>query len=230
MRSMQWVLFCVLGVPWWATGMVYLRAEIVDRIRATVNDDIIAQSDLQIAMALRAVYSGKTQLPSTSDVEETVLQQLIDHRIILKYFNQPAKSISISPAEIEKEVDSIRSFYKDAETFTQALQSLGLTRTRLQDLIRERLWVLKLIDQTFRPRVSVAEGEIASYYNNTFVPRAKREGVTDIPPLPEIKAQLEQILVEQRISHGLDAWLRHERAVVTVRVLPPEGAKSQKSE
>lgn len=222
MRRRIGILSYTLVVCALLRGGASLPADIADRVRATVNNEIITQSDIRNAQAYASLSGNVPVSPASADAEDTTLRLLIDQKILLLSAAKRADPIKVSDADVQKEYARIRSLYKDEGTFEMTLQRLSLTRARVENMIRERLLVLRYVDRTFRPQAQVSESEVTVYYENYFVPQAKRNGVMDIPAQAEVAPQLREILIERRMTGSLDTWLKNQRTSLLVRVLGEE--------
>jgi len=78
----------------------------------------------------------------------------------------------------------------------------------------------KYLDFRFRNFVVISQKEIADYYRDTYVPRLKaRAPGRIVPPLEEVRAEIERTLTESKIESETDAFLdtlRERAEVVTL--------------
>ena len=93
-------------------------------------------------------------------------QRLLDNLINQKLIDQAAKSkgINISDADIQKQIDQLKSGFKDETQFEAALKSAGMTLDSLKEQIRQQLVTSKLME-TLASTEKVTELEIQAYYN-----------------------------------------------------------------
>ena len=75
-------------------------------------------------------------------------QRLLDNLINQKLIDQAAKSkgINISDADIQKQIDQLKSGFKDETQFEAALKSAGMTLDTLKQQIQQQLVTNKLMD------------------------------------------------------------------------------------
>jgi len=146
-------------------------AQVVDRIVAIVNDDIITLYDLNQAFTpyanrIKALgYSADRERQMLFKIREDVLNQLIDQKIEdqeIKRFN-----IYISEKEIDNAIERIKetNFFTD-EDIRSALATDGLTMEDYREKIREQILRSKLINIQVKSKIVITEEDIKAYYKN----------------------------------------------------------------
>lgn len=160
------LIFCMLGLlPIPKDG----RAEIVDRIVAVVNDDIITLFELNRSFepyAERIVQSG---LPPEKEqqmlykLREDILNQLIEHKIE----DQEIKlsNITVSEKEIDRTIERIKevNFYTD-ENLREALAKEGITMETYRQRLKEQMLRTKLVNLKVKSKIVITNEDIKSYY------------------------------------------------------------------
>ena len=146
-------------------------AEVVDRIVAVVNDDIITLFELNrsfepYAEKVRALgYQIDKERKMLFKVREDVLSRLIDQKIKdqeIKRFN-----ITISEKEIDQTIERIKeaNFYTD-EDLRAALANDGLTMEEYREQIKEQILRTKLVNLEIKSKIVITEDDIKFYYEN----------------------------------------------------------------
>lgn len=146
-------------------------AEIVDRIVAVVNDDIITLFELNrsfkpYAEKIRVLgYPIDKERKMLFKVREDMLSRLIDQKIKdqeIKRFN-----ITISEKEIDQTIERIKeaNFYTD-EDLRAALANDGLTMEEYREQIKEQILRTKLVNLKIKSKIVITEDDIKSYYEN----------------------------------------------------------------
>lgn len=192
---------------------------VVDKMVATVNagvkTDLITYSDLMWQLALQP----PSQLDNpTSDDLNRALRLLIDQRLILQ---EAEKIPTIVPTqkEVSEARDELARNFPSPLEFQQRLQRVGLTSEKLDEIIEQRLKIEKYLDFRFRNFVVISQKEIADYYRDVYVPRVRKQFPGRIvPPLEEVRADLEKTLMEAKIESEIDAFLdaARERAEIVM--------------
>src|SRR6202050_3610535 len=162
------VLAMVLGA---FSALPAARAEVIDRIVATVNGHIILQSDWDEALCYEALLSGKDLSQFTDDQRKSVLDRLIDQELLGEqmksaYFEHAAES------EAAAQVDQARKLYPEAATaegWQAVLARFGLTEKDLVTHVQEQIDLMRLVDAHLRPAIQIDSTTVAGYYREKFV-------------------------------------------------------------
>ena len=218
---MRTALYCALLLLFPAQAW----AEVVDRMVAVVNKQVILQSELEQVARVEFLLQGRPLRELTDAEMQKVLERMIDQDLLQQQIAQPAMQ-DPTPQEIAAHLREVRSQIpgSDAEDKWQAmLAAYGVTE---QDVARQlvvQLRVLRFIDLRFRGLVSVDKTAIAAYYQEKLVPELRKQGANE-PPLNEVSGRIEKIVIEWRIDELLNDWLQTLRAQAHIEKLNAEGA------
>ena len=154
--------------------------EVIDRIVAVINDDIITMSEFlwegeEIYQQLSRGKKGCSLDQALEKVQLDVLDHLIDKRII----HQKAVSlgITVSNAELTKAFDyMLKRDNMDYAGFKEKLDQAGQTMKSYKDLIAERLLQTKLFELEVHSKVVITEPKIKEYYWRKYVIGEMAEG------------------------------------------------------
>ncbi|MBE1424946.1 peptidyl-prolyl cis-trans isomerase SurA [Desulfomicrobium macestii] len=135
-------------------------AQLVDRIVAVVNGEIITFQDLQ--QQIRLVI-GQTPDPETAGkIAPQVLDDMIDG-IILRQEAQRLK-IEVSDSEVENEIRQFKARRRlTEEDFERTLRLQGLTPEQFKERSREDIIKHKMLGYMVRRKVVVTQEEIDAY-------------------------------------------------------------------
>ncbi len=195
-----------------------LRAqEVVDRIVARVENDIILLSDVRELEAYQELLDGK------SESESALLDRLIDQWIVrseaqLSRFPEP------KDAEIDREVSRVVKSFSSAGEYEDRKKQSGLSDAEIRKIVASQLYLSNYLDSRFRPSVQIDEKAIEDFYQNAVVPRAKARG-QDPPTLEASRDIIQDALVQGDISEQADRWLKETRDRLHVQKYLEEGAK-----
>ena len=178
--------------------------QVVDRIVARIENDIILLSQVRELGAYQMLMNGKKE----SDAR--LLDRLIDQWIVrteagASRFPQP------SDADVERELEKTRSAIGSPEPFAGRLRESGLEETDLRRLLREQLYLTNYLDSRFRPAVQISPQAIEEYYEKTVVPYARARGEIP-PPLDSARDSIREALIQRGIDEQADKWLKESRA------------------
>ena len=145
------------------------RAELVDKVAATVNDDVIALSEVeQRAAPELAALNQNRDSPQRAELRKKALhsavEQLIGEKLMEKQVDE--LGITVSDQEVELGLEDIRRQNNfDADQFEQALRSEGYTVQQYREFMRKQLRRLKLVNIKVRSRVTVSENDLRGAYD-----------------------------------------------------------------
>jgi len=144
------------------------RAEIVDRIVAVVNDDVITQYELESTVEGILKRFDRNIRPEDRDriaaeAKKAIIGKMIDE-LLLK---QEARRLGIAVRE-EEVANAIQETLKrrnaSMDDLQQALAREGSSYERYRDSIRADLIKTRIMQREIRQRVSVTNEEIGAYY------------------------------------------------------------------
>lgn len=198
-------------------GAFLSAQEVVDRIVARVENDIILQSDVRELKEYQELVDGK------SERDSAILDRLIDQWIV-----RSEAELSQFPAPKEPEIDQgvsrvVKSFASPEEYEARKKQS-GLSDAEVRKLVTAQLYLSDYLDSRFRPSAQIDEKAIEKFYENEVVPRAKAHGQAP-PTLDASRDIIQEALVESDINDQADRWLKESRARLHIQKYLTEGAK-----
>lgn len=195
--------------------------QVVDRIIARVDDDILTLSELRELERFQRLVEGRA-----AD-QEALLRQLLEQWIVE---NEAAATRFPRPtaARVEQELKRLAGQFGSAEDYRARLAEFGLTESAVRRLLERQLYLGAFLDYRFRPAVSIEDAEIESYYHSELLPRLKVEG-REPPPLSRVAEQIRDLLVEREISARAAEWLEEARARLRVEYVAarPGGERRQ---
>jgi peptidyl-prolyl cis-trans isomerase SurA len=144
------------------------RADVIEQVVATVNDEAIFLSDLrqQAAPFLPRVMSAATQeerMAGLRALYQEILSKLIDQELI----EQAARDmqVRVTSRDVERAVlNVIRQNGLSEEEFWEAVRGQGFTEAQYRSDVRKQLLRLKVINQRVRGRVNITEADVRRRY------------------------------------------------------------------
>jgi peptidyl-prolyl cis-trans isomerase SurA len=133
---------------------------VIDRVVAVVNGDVIMMSELQEAIVLSR--RDARSLPEGSELERTVLNRLVDHRLQV----QEAKREKIEITEDELRTvleDFVKRNGGEREKIETQLQAQGVTWESLRRELRDQLLAQRVRGRRVVRRATVTESEVDRY-------------------------------------------------------------------
>ena len=165
-------LYCTIVAIFVALTLAVGQAdsqEVVDRIVAKVESDIILMSDVQQLARDQLFLDGKSQ----SDSE--ILDRLIDQWIVrneakVARFPQPSEE------DVNRSIERLKRSFSSPEEYEARKTQSGLTDEQVLQFMRSRLYLSNYLDSRFRPVIQVNDKEIEEFYKTRVVPRAESAG------------------------------------------------------
>ena len=158
------IVFIVTGVLLTAT----VSAEVVDKIVAVVNDEIIALSELNSTFEsyrkrIEETYKNQDLVKIVAEARLAMLNKLIDQSLI----EQEAKKSALAIKDDEV-MDTIQNFLKQKnirmDDLLTVLVKEGSTFEEYKKDVRNQLLRMKLVRRQVQSKVAVSEEEIGDYY------------------------------------------------------------------
>jgi hypothetical protein len=199
-------------------GLSHLRAqEVIDRIVARVETDIILQSDVRQLSRYQAFLDGKPQ----SDAD--ILNRLIDQWIVrseatVARFPQP------SDDDVNRSIERLKRSFSSPEEFQARQKQSGITDDEIRRFVSAQLYLSNYLDSRFRPAIQIDEKAIEDFYKSRVVPRAESRGQTP-PTLENARDFIQEALVQRAINEQADRWLKESRTRVRVEIMRDESPK-----
>ncbi|SEC39452.1 peptidylprolyl isomerase [Terriglobus roseus] len=199
------------------------RGDVVDRIVAIVNGDLVLESDVEEEERFTKLYPYASD--STKPLREQAITRLIDRTLIEQqqagYPATPVTDEQISKDESDLRKDLPACSHADCASdagWKDFLTKAGFTEEELRDRLRQRESVLHFIEQRFRNGVRINDKQIEDFYNTTMLPEYAKQKAT-APPLDSVRDRIEEVLLQQEVSALLDQWLKTLRDSGHVRMM-----------
>ncbi len=194
-----------------------LAQEVVDRIVARVDNDIILLSDLQELARYQSFLDEKTQS------EAELLDHLIDQWIVR---NEARAALFPQPSdeEVQRSLERLQRSFSSPEAFEERERQAGLTDADVIRMLKLQLYLSNYLDSRFRAAIQVDENAIEDFYKTRVVPRAQARGQTP-PTLEAARGFIQEALVQRAINVQADRWLKESRSRVQVEKFLDENSK-----
>jgi hypothetical protein len=200
------------------------RGTVIDQVVVVVNGDLVLESDIDEERRFQAFQPFRDDSLAARD---KMVERLVDRTLILqqeKMQPQPA----IPDAEVTAQLDTLRKEIpacKEYKCETDAgwqkfVSDQGFTMPELMARWRDRMEVLRFIEQRFRMGIRVSPEDIKAYYDKTLLPAyAARKAPP--PKLEVISDRIQEILLQQQVGALLEDWLNSLKAQGSVRMMKP---------
>jgi hypothetical protein len=196
--------------------------QVVDRIVARIEGDIIALSEIRELGAYQQLLEEKVQ------PDDQLLSEIIEQWAL----NVEATAAQLPPAaaaDVDREVARIEKRFPNAQAYEQRLTGLNLTRKSVRDMIGRQIFLSRYMDYKFRPAAQVDDAAIEAYYEREFVPAFTARQQTAPPALDSVREQIRELLVQRGISERATAWFQETKSRLNIEIVNPASSSTSPS-
>ena len=175
-----------------------LRAEIIDRILAVIEGQLITLSDVRAVTRL-----GLESAPPGGDPILALLDKLIDRQLMLIEVDRYAPP-EPTTAEIDAQLQVVLKRFPDALAFEITLGQVGWARDDVRRYVRDELRIDRYLQQRFSATIQPSDEELAAFY------RVRAEEFTKagvLLPYSEVRDEVRNRFVSERRSTLVREWL-----------------------
>ena len=202
----------IAAAPAWLAGQ-----EVVDRIVARVENDIILLSDVRALGRYQQFFDGK------SETDAQILDRLIDQWIV-RTEAEASHSPRPSEADIDRGLSRVRDSFGSEQEYEARKKQAGLTEQDVRAMVASQLYLSNYLDSRFRPAVQIDPKEVEDFYRTAIVPRAKARG-QEPPTFETARDSIQEALIQGGINQQAEQWLKEGRLRLHVEKFPDEVAK-----
>ncbi len=154
---------------------LHLYAEVVDKVVAVVNEDIITLSELEaeastIYQTIARTKEGQSMLSAMDEAREATLNSMIDQHLIqqrARLFN-----VAVSEEEIDQAYNRMVAKNKlNASEFRRKLLQSGLSEENYRSKLRSSILQSKLLSIDVRSKIVITDAMILDYYDEHYTSR-----------------------------------------------------------
>lgn len=185
-----------------------LQAELVDRIVATVNTEVITASELSCAVALNQRL-GNADKDRTA-MEATTLDGLINRRLLVQEAHR-LKFVEVSEQERSAEVENVAKRFASDKEFSDFLAALDMTRQDLARMLGEQLLVERFVEKKVGIFVRVSRDEAQSYFEEHAAEYKDKR-------FQDFQKTIIALLTDRKIEKQLIQYVAELRSKADVRV------------
>lgn len=185
-----------------------LQAELVDRIVATVNTEVITASELSCAVALnqRLGNADKDRIA----LEATTLDGLINRRLLVQEAHR-LKFVEVTEQALSAEVEHVAKRFSSDKEFGDFLAALDMTRQDLARMLGEQLLVERFVEKKVGLFVRVTREEAESYFNEHAAEFKDKR-------FQDVQKMISALLTEKKMGLQLAQYLAELRGRANIRI------------
>jgi len=197
-------------------GASRARAELVDRVAAVVNNDVITLSEVEkrAAPELARVDQEATG-PDRAQKRAALMKRVLDTMIDEKLVDNELKElkVTIGDKEVDAAIDEVKKSYSlNDEQLQQAVTKEGYTITEYREQMRKQIGRYKLISEKVRKNIKVSDADVQTEYDR--MTRAEGEDY-------EVHIRHILIAVPRNASQAQVDQARRKAAAVAVEAREP---------
>lgn len=185
--------------------------EVIDRIAARIENDIILLSEIRELSRYQQFLDGK------AETENQLLDRLIDQWMV-RTEAEASRFPPPSEEDVNRGVERVQKSFSSPEEFDSRKKQCGLSDAELRRMVAAQLYLSSYLDSRFRPSVQVDAKAIEDFYQNALVPRAKERGQAP-PALDDARDLIQEALIQRGITEQADRWLKESRARLHIEKL-----------
>jgi peptidyl-prolyl cis-trans isomerase SurA len=173
--NFKMIMQCFMWISIWIVGFAGVApagdGEIVERIVAIVNDDIITYLEVQEAISpyeaqIKAVgYDPEKEQQMLYRVRSDIVDKMVEEKITEQEIKR--YKITVSDEDIDKEIEQIKKskLWTD-EDFREALEKEGMTIESYREELKKQSLRARLLNTAVRSNVVITKEDIVAYYAN----------------------------------------------------------------
>lgn len=202
LKKIVWIFLSVTLLSLMTGGLAIAETIRVDRIVATVNDEIITLSDIDKYILFYPVFRKKDE--TEQQFYNRVLGDLINYKVIYLEYREEFDLREGDFSDVQTSVINKVGSYQELQDL---LGRFDMTLGDFKDFIREKIVFEKVLTQNFQLKININFQEIEEFYNQQYLPaqeslQLKPKTIIEMAPL--IETQLRQLQQGQRLA----GWLK----------------------
>jgi len=220
------VLISIVGVLVIAAGAWFLFSnggispqngtqEISDTV-ARVNGEEITRTELENSEAQIAAQQGVDVTSLNAANREQLRVQALDTLIANTLIQQAVANsgLTATEADIDAQIETIKGQFQDDAQFQEALLGQGLSEADLREQVRREVVTQAYLAQTLDfTSITVSDEEVNALYEQ------EAAAVEDVPPLEDVRDQIESFVIQQKQQELLAAHIQELRLAADIEIL-----------
>ncbi len=187
-----------------------VHAELLDRVVASVNNEVITLSELNQAVGFNAALSGAKG--NGEKLRAETLEGLINRHLLVQEAYR-LKFVEVSDQDVSGEIEKLKKRLATDRAYADFLARLDMTQEQLGRMLGERLLVERFVEKKIGLFVRVGRDEAQAYFNthpDAFKGRR----------FPEVQKAITAALSERKIEQQVSQYLAELRSKADIRMNP----------
>lgn len=165
-RSVNLLAAALLGLASAMAHAAEAKIQLVDRIVAVINSEVITQRQLddRLKLAMQQLGRQKTPLPPREVLEKQLLERLITERVQLQFAKETG--VRVDDTQLDKALQRIAEQNKlSLEAFRAAVERDGVSFARFREEIRNEIILGRLREREVDNKTVVTDSEVDNFLN-----------------------------------------------------------------
>jgi len=175
------------------------RAEVIDKVVAVVEGHIITASDMRQE---RDILMRLNEKPIDDD--KALVQQLIDNYLIQTQIAD-FPGVEVTDADVDQELQ-------------KSAVGERAPSPAVRETVRTRIRMRQYFEMRFGQFIQASDADVGKYYDEVFVPEAKKRELSPVPPLTQVADLIRNNIVQESVTHEITIWLEAIRRRSNVEV------------
>ncbi len=168
--------FSISPYYWWLLICLMLPslagAEVVDRVVAEVNNDVITLSEVEeagkgILRKIALEVPAQDRLSAIEQLRKDILRSLIDKKLIQQ--EAAKQGVVVSEQEVDQSFEQVlRANNLSREELLDQLNENGIYEADYRDNLRTQIYQNKLLNRDVRSKIVITEEAILDYYDTSY--------------------------------------------------------------
>lgn len=209
-------LLLVVLTPAAANAQGISQGQLIDRIVAIVDGEVITLGQLRRAVALVASDFGAhlaacrepgnaTGAAEADAIEQRALDCMIDGLLMFQHVRR-FPQFGVRREDVDVEYARVVGTFPSRQAFDEELRRRGLSPGEVHYDLERQLLVDNYIRLRYRDVVDVRSDELRRYYDEVLAPEMERQGA-ELPPLESVQEEIRLILREAEVNRRVEDWI-----------------------
>ena len=159
------------------TMPIAASAELIDRVVAVVNNDVITLSDLNregqpVFQKIRHQVSGPDLDKAILNARGKILDRLIDRRVMEQHAEK--MGVAVTDQEVSAAIDRIlQENHATRKNFDMQLKAIGTSESEYRVALKDQILQSKLVSYEIRSKIVITDQEIKDYYDKNYAAKVQ---------------------------------------------------------
>ncbi len=184
-------------------------------VAIVVNGEEVARDEFEAFYTRSITQMGGDPSELDEETRQQIQDQLIEEFVSRTLLRQAVENsnVTVEEEEIVAQMNAIKDQFESKEEFEKALSAEGITEKDFQDQISEDLAMQAHLNKELNlSSIGASAEEVTAAYE-----KAAEQG--DVPPLEEVRTQVEQSVIQEKQQELYMEYLQELREAAEIEIL-----------